>query len=123
MPVIAIAVMTVFILIVVLFILNDTYLASLFRATKSVFDPSDEALCKRCVSIAAHEHGLTQREEQVALKVLERKDNADIASELFIATSTLQVHLRNIYKKVCVHSRTELIDYLESLATQDRFKD
>ena len=40
-----------------------------------------------------------------------------------IASRTLQVHLRNIYKKVCVHSRTELIDYLESLASQGGFKD
>ena len=45
------------------------------------------------------------------------------AVELFIATSTLQMHLRNIYKKVCVHSRTELIDYLESLASQGGFGD
>lgn len=115
-PVVAIALMTVLVIFVVLFVINDHYLASLVSSDRNVFDPSDEAACKRCVSIAAHEHGLTQREEQVALLVLQRKDNTDIASELFIAPSTLQVHMRNIYKKICVHSRTELIDYLESIA-------
>ena len=40
------------------------------------------------------------------------KNNAVIQELLCITESTLRTHLRNIYSKVSVHSRQELVDAL-----------
>ncbi|MBR2835367.1 MAG: helix-turn-helix transcriptional regulator [Coriobacteriales bacterium] len=64
------------------------------------------------VAHALQDKGLSEREAEVALLVLQGKNNSQIASEACIAQSTLRTHLRNIYAKLDVHSRTELVDLL-----------
>lgn len=52
---------------------------------------------------------LSPREWQVLQRMLECKQNKEIAGELCIATKTVKFHAANIYKKVGVTNRTELI--------------
>ena len=52
---------------------------------------------------------LTPREWEVAQLALEGKTNKAIAYALHISESTVEFHLKNIYRKVEVGSRTELI--------------
>ena len=59
---------------------------------------------------------LTEREREVAVRVLQGKDNARIVSELFITSATLYTHQRNMYKKAGVHSKQEFIDFLQGFA-------
>jgi len=54
-------------------------------------------------------HGLSKREREVAKLVLEGKSNKQIALALHITENTVEFHLKNIYSKVQVSSRTELI--------------
>jgi len=52
---------------------------------------------------------LSQRERQVVELLLEGKSNKQIAFALHITQNTVEFHLKNIYAKCQVRSRTELI--------------
>jgi DNA-binding NarL/FixJ family response regulator len=56
---------------------------------------------------------LTQREQQVARLVVDRKTNPEIAAELFLSQKTVETHLRNIFRKLGVASRVELARAVE----------
>ena len=52
---------------------------------------------------------LTEREIEVITIALSGKSNKDIGLALYIEESTVKIHLKNIYKKINVKSRSELI--------------
>ena len=52
---------------------------------------------------------LTSRELQVALAVAEGRSNRDIASRLFISQKTVEYHLSNVFLKLAINSRTQLV--------------
>ena len=60
-------------------------------------------------------YGITDREREIILKVVQGKSNADIASELFISLATVKTHLHNIYKKIGVDSRYDLLARVRSV--------
>jgi ATP/maltotriose-dependent transcriptional regulator MalT len=59
-------------------------------------------------------YGITDREQEIILKVVEGKSNATIASELFISLATVKTHLHNIYTKLGVESRFDLLAKVRS---------
>jgi DNA-binding CsgD family transcriptional regulator len=59
-------------------------------------------------------YGITDREGEIIRKVLQGKSNADIAGELFISLATVKTHLHNIYKKIGVDSRYDLLARVRS---------
>ncbi|MCL4534377.1 MAG: response regulator transcription factor [Bacteroidetes bacterium] len=54
---------------------------------------------------------LTERELEVLQAVASGKSNREIADALFLSTNTVQVHLRNIFGKLGVGSRTEAVTH------------
>src|SRR5262249_46681162 len=56
---------------------------------------------------------LTGRELQVARLVVDRKTNPQIAAELFLSQKTVETHLRNIFHKMGVTTRTALAQAVE----------
>ncbi|HEX6933084.1 MAG TPA: AAA family ATPase [Streptosporangiaceae bacterium] len=56
---------------------------------------------------------LTGRERQVAWLIVDRKTNPQIASELFLSQKTVETHLRNIFHKMGVTTRTALARAVE----------
>jgi DNA-binding NarL/FixJ family response regulator len=56
---------------------------------------------------------LTERELQVALLVVDRRTNPEIATELFLSQKTVETHLRNIFNKMGVATRTALARAVE----------
>jgi len=60
------------------------------------------------------EYGITDREGEIIRKVIQGKSNADIAGELFISLATVKTHLHNIYKKIGVDSRYDLLAKVRS---------
>ncbi len=56
---------------------------------------------------------LSAREKEIATLVLKGKSNKEIEDTLFIALRTVRTHLYNIYKKMGVSSRLELINLVQ----------
>lgn len=54
-------------------------------------------------------HTLTDREEDVLHLLAQGMTNKDIAQSLFLSVRTIEAHLRNIYGKLAVASRTEAV--------------
>lgn len=58
----------------------------------------------------ASEYGLTPREREIAVMTSRGYSSTYIAEKLVISSSTVRFHQRNIYTKLGIHSRQELID-------------
>ncbi len=56
-------------------------------------------------------HNLSERENQVASLLLQGKTYRAIAGELFISENTVKYYVKNIYSKLSIQSRAELIDF------------
>ena len=54
------------------------------------------------------ELGLTRRETEVSLLVIQGMSNGEIAQELFISETTVKKHLSNVFAKLEISSRDEL---------------
>ena len=55
---------------------------------------------------------ITATEYNIIKEVWLGKSNLEIASHLFVSKNTLKTHIRNIYSKLDVHSKPELISWL-----------
>ncbi len=60
----------------------------------------------------ARDGGLTPQEQRVVAAVQRGASNREVAAELFLAPKTVEFHLRQIYRKVGVRSRTQLVAQL-----------
>lgn len=57
---------------------------------------------------------LTEREREVFALAVNGANKDDIGRELFISPATARTHLQNVYKKLGVHSQTELMALADS---------
>ena len=60
---------------------------------------------------------LTPRERQIVRLLAQSKSYKEIAIELDLAVSTAQSRVKNIYAKLGVHSKQELVDALPGIST------
>lgn len=68
----------------------------------------EERQASGTIQEALKEKGLTKRECEVAMLLLENLSNQEIAEELFLTENTVKKHNANIYKKIDVTSREQL---------------
>jgi DNA-binding NarL/FixJ family response regulator len=54
-------------------------------------------------------YGLTRREADVALLLVDGYRNQEIADKLFIGAATVKTHISSIYSKMMVNSRSEML--------------
>ena len=74
------------------------------------------------IDILAVMHSLTVRERDVVRLVYRGYTNPDISAELYISINTVKKHLQNIYEKLQVNSRMEVV-YLINSQVSDRGHD
>ena len=66
---------------------------------------------------AQDDRALTPQERRVAAAVRRGASNRDIAADLFLSPKTVEFHLRQIYRKLDVRSRTQLVAVLAEQET------
>lgn len=76
-------------------------------------DKADRVADVDSVSLSSR-YGLTRRETDVTLLVAKGYINQEISDELFIGLSTVKTHISNIYSKLAVKSRTEMLKKLRT---------
>lgn len=59
-------------------------------------------------------YGITERECEIIQLIIQGSSNADIANKLFISLATVKTHLHNIYQKVGIDSRFDLLAKLQT---------
>jgi DNA-binding NarL/FixJ family response regulator len=52
--------------------------------------------------------GLTETEQRIATLVAQGRTNKEVAATMFVSENTVQTHMRHIFQKLSVRSRTEL---------------
>jgi DNA-binding CsgD family transcriptional regulator len=62
----------------------------------------------------AKEHGLTARETEALRYLAAGRGDNQIAQAMGVSYNTARTHVRNVYSKCGVHSRQELIDYIDA---------
>ena len=61
----------------------------------------------------ARQFGLSEREQEVFVALARGRSPQDIAEKDFISIYTVRAHIRSIYAKLDVHSRKELLEFIE----------
>ena len=67
----------------------------------------------RCATLARR-YNLTRREEEVLFYLAQGTEIPDIASKFCLAESTVSSHIKHIYAKTSTHSRSELIELVNT---------
>lgn len=80
-------------------------------------EAAESAYDAACHSLAQTHH-LTPREDEVARLLVRGHTRASIAKKLFVSENTVRAHVKNIYGKLSVHSKQQLIDLVENRAAQ-----
>ena len=57
-------------------------------------------------------HHITNRELEIITLVLEGLNNNEISGKLFISNQTMKTHMKNIYRKMGVNNRIQLVNYI-----------
>jgi len=64
---------------------------------------------------------LSHREQQIVNSLIHHTTNTAIAADLEISVNTVKTHLKNIFKKIGVHSKAELIIKLNQAKPNTQF--
>nr|WP_282438062.1 LuxR C-terminal-related transcriptional regulator [Slackia exigua] len=71
-------------------------------AVRDRFEERLDSLAKR--------YGLTEREKDITKLIAQGNTVKKTAALLYVSPGTVQSHMKNIYRKLDVHSRQEVID-------------
>lgn len=102
------------ILVAALFGFSEDALGSFWIAMRP-FDPVQQQMSKfkrACLRLSAA-RGLTPREQEIMLLLSRGRNRAAISEQLYISEGTAKTHIKNIYRKMGVHSQQALIDMIE----------
>lgn len=59
-------------------------------------------------------YGFTQREQEICALLLEHKSNQQIADEIFLSLGTVKTHVHNIFIKLNIKKRNQVIEVYEN---------
>ena len=64
--------------------------------------------------LVCRQYSLTAREGEVLVLLAKGRNRAYICSELTLSKETVKTHIRNIYRKMSVHSQEEVLEAVEA---------
>jgi RNA polymerase sigma factor (sigma-70 family) len=99
------------------FIYKTDFSPLYFRELNDISKPAeltDEEIELDKLNRIAEMHELTDREREVLVYAYKGMTNPEIADMLFISRNTVKKHMHNIFEKIDVSTRTELV-YLISI--------
>ena len=101
------------------YLLKQTPAVKLLEAIQDVYrggSPMSGEIARKVVQSFQHPapalgtaNGLTKREEEILSYLVKGYFYKEIAGQLFISTETVRTHIRNIYEKLQVRTRSEAI--------------
>ena len=108
---VTIAVVVALVVFASMFLLNENALRLKVDARPAGWALSQDprALHASRIQAATEKYALSQREQELCLMLLDGMSSSEIRDTLAIAPGTFKTHMRNIYGKLDVHSRSELI--------------
>ncbi|HZK19163.1 MAG TPA: helix-turn-helix transcriptional regulator, partial [Treponemataceae bacterium] len=59
-------------------------------------------------------YDISEREKEIISLLLQGKSNIEIGNSLFISVNTVKSHLKNIYKKMSLKNRLQLVSLIHS---------
>lgn len=65
-----------------------------------------------------NKYGITEREQEIIRLILEGKSNREIEDRLYISYTTVKTHIYNIYKKLNIKNRWQLINLMQNYQTK-----
>mgnify|MGYP005664185635 CR=1 FL=1 len=84
-------------------------LTEVFEVLIRPFHNEEQSLMHaKCIKVDEKMHRLTDKEKQIAHRVLLGKQHKAIAEEMQISVNTLKTHMKNIFSKYGVNSKIEL---------------
>lgn len=100
------------------YVLKNAESSELIRAIRDIHDgaPMSASIARRVLTMvrgkeqaAATDMNLTPRETDILQLLVDGSSYKTIAEKLFISTSTVQSHIKRIYQKLQVHSKTAAV--------------
>lgn len=92
---------------------NDPFAAIPASITQPIPDPESHDSLEMRLQAVADRHALSARETAVALLVARGYTADRIAAKKGLSINTVRTHTKNLYRKLGIHSRQELIDLAE----------
>jgi DNA-binding NarL/FixJ family response regulator len=103
------------------YLVKKTPPSRLLEAIRDAFEggaPMSSLIAKQVITLfqqnqevftAQSDSGLSAREKEVLTSLAEGNNYKEIADRLFISVDTVRHHIRNIYRKLHVHSQSEAV--------------
>ena len=90
-----------------------------FVGNSSAGEAGGESAPPSPVTTLAQTHNLSERDVQVLSQIYQGSSVAAAADALDISKNTVKTHVKNLYKKLGVHSRQEVLDLLETTGREE----
>ncbi|MDR1183992.1 MAG: LuxR C-terminal-related transcriptional regulator [Coriobacteriales bacterium] len=85
----------------------------MFTPTETVSAQINGNLESRCMNMSQC-YGLSPRESEILVFIGRGYNPAFVAKKLLLSDSTVRSHVKSIYRKLSVHSQTELLQLIDS---------
>jgi len=96
------------------YLLKGNAPSKLLESIREVFNggsPMSPSIARKVIGSFQNQdpYQLSDREKQVLQKLCNGSNNSKIAEELFVSVNTVKAHIKNIYEKMHVHTRAEVV--------------
>lgn len=96
---------------------NTKRAANIKKVAAPMRDEAAQALDwnQRIAHHLQEEYHLTQREAEITIPLSQGRSTTYIAATLYLSDNTVRTYVKNIYAKMDIHSKQDLIDYIRAL--------